>query len=363
VRKLVGAIAGAALAAIAVVLAPVPGAHADDIAPSYQHVWVHYDYMSGYDPTAGKYVSFAPPPAAIQMVVDAFQRHGVILHIDPVHHLIPYHEVVIPDWDPAWAHVTSACTGSDAVSFMALREQYFTPPDGHPWHYAIFAHNVGVPDTVPTGTSCPSDPICGGYMDPTSTGFSALPGLDFVVAFGYIFDSSIPIDVYTWAGTFMHELGHNFGLMHGGVYPGNPQSCMSWKPNYVSVMDYQYQDGIRYSTNGDPNHPTGVRIDYSDEKLLTLNEADLNEPAGVGSVLHPDDIITYCRYGIACTAHAFASGPIDWNLDGNTTDLHAQGDIDNDNNNPNTILYGFDDWGYIHQELQRPPEADGSGQQ
>lgn len=38
------------------------------------------------------------------------------------------------------------------------------------------------------------------------------------------------------AGTLMHELGHTFGLLHGG------NDRVSCKPNYPSVMNYLYQD-------------------------------------------------------------------------------------------------------------------------
>ena len=37
------------------------------------------------------------------------------------------------------------------------------------------------------------------------------------------------------AGTFMHELGHNLGLRHGG---GDNTNC---KPHHLSVMNYAYQ--------------------------------------------------------------------------------------------------------------------------
>lgn len=314
-------------------------------------VYVHYDYMAGYDATIGAYVSFAPPPEAIQTVVDSFRKHGVILHIDPQHNVIPYHEVVIPDWDPRWQNASTSCTGNDAVSFMALRAQYFQPHDNRPWHYAIFVHNAGLPDTAADGNACPADPVCLSHPDPNGSGVSEVPGLNFMVAFGYITDIGNPIDSLMWAGTFMHELGHNLGLRHGGVY-APPQSCLAFKPNYVSVMAYMYQSGIPYSTNGDPTVATGARIDYSDETLLTLNETDLDETAGVGSVLHPNDIIQYCSGFLGCTARAFASGPIDWDLDGTATGLHASADIDNDNGIPNAVLWGFNDWAYVGQFIR-----------
>ena len=39
------------------------------------------------------------------------------------------------------------------------------------------------------------------------------------------------------AGTFMHELGHNLALFHGGFENRNR------KPNYLSVMSYACQMG------------------------------------------------------------------------------------------------------------------------
>jgi hypothetical protein len=324
-------------------------------------VWVHYDYMAGYDSTIATNVNFAPPPEAIQMVVDSFRKHGVILHIDPQHNVIPYHEVVIPDWDPAWQQVSTNCTGNDAVSFMALKAAYFTPKDNRPWHYAIFVHNAGLPDTS-VGSACPGDALCGGFFDPFLSGISETPGFNFMVAFGADVDQGFSISQGRWAGTFMHELGHNFGLRHGGIYADSHESCLTFKPNYVSVMGYSYQNGIAFSTNGNPDFSQAIlagqfRVDYSDETLPTLNEADLNEPAGVGSVQHPNDIVRY--FSGSTFASAFASGPVDWDLDGTATNLNVAVDLDIDNGTPNAALSGFNDWAYIHQFIGIPAYLSG----
>jgi hypothetical protein len=72
-------------------------------------------------------------------------------------------------------------------------------------------------------------------------------------------------------GAFLHELGHNLGLEHGGDEEHN------FKPNYVSIMNYRYRISM---------------FDYSSEELATLNEACLDERVGIGK------------------------GPIDWNKNG-----------------------------------------------
>ena len=46
------------------------------------------------------------------------------------------------------------------------------------------------------------------------------------------------------AGTFMHELGHNLNLAHGGASTlavGSSNYNMNCKPNYLSVMNYARQ--------------------------------------------------------------------------------------------------------------------------
>jgi hypothetical protein len=67
------------------------------------------------------------------------------------------------------------------------------------------------------------------------------------------------------AGTFMHELGHNLGLQHGGNEETN------YKPNYISIMSYTYQFYGLYVDGHD-----GV-LDYSRVSIDGLDEAVLCE--------------------------------------------------------------------------------------
>jgi hypothetical protein len=190
--------------------------------PNRPDVYAKYDYM-----VAATH-SHEPPPAAIQQVVEAYAAHGVVLHIDPLHDAIP--EVQVTTLDPA---PTLACAGPSVVTMQTLRQQYF---GNRKWayHYGVFAHSALQPDSAADGRSCPVDPECLGHPDHTSTGSAELPGNSFIVALGYFVDSGITIGIETWAGTFMHELGHNFGLKHGSLAAPAPQTCMLNKPNYIS---------------------------------------------------------------------------------------------------------------------------------
>src|SRR5262249_35809407 len=81
--------------------------------------------------------------------------------------------------------------------------------------------------------------------DPTSGG-AELPGSDVEVSRGgwNVGQGDMDKDgtsdenvgtIQQQAGTFMHELGHNLNLGHGGGDSTN------FKPNYLSIMSYRYQ--------------------------------------------------------------------------------------------------------------------------
>ena len=92
----------------------------------------------------------------------------------------------------------------------------------------------------------------------TGSGFSDLGGKGTLVTLG-----SWPLAYQTAsakAGTFMHELGHTFALLHGG---GDNDNC---KSNYQSVMNYMFQTKLL--------GPSGV-LDFSSQKLGTLDETRL----------------------------------------------------------------------------------------
>src|SRR5205823_6753560 len=77
------------------------------------------------------------------------------------------------------------------------------------YHYCIFGYSHGL----------------------TSSGGSGeMPGNDFMVTLGR-WIAPAPEDQ---AGAFMHELGHNLGLHHGGG------DDINYKPNYHSVMNYTW---------------------------------------------------------------------------------------------------------------------------
>jgi hypothetical protein len=325
----------------------------------YLNVWVHYDYM------VGPGYSDAPDAAAIQMVVEAFKAHGVTLHIDPQHTAIPAHAVIVPDWESAYASRPgfddSSCTGPGAVRFSDLKAEYFVPSSNHPWHYAVFGEHVftdnaadadNCPVTEENGDAPPLPNMTGdsqlGYLD-VNGGF----GYDFVVTLGFFRAAGVLTDRMV-AGTFMHELGHNLGLQHGGAQDNANTNDFfdNYKPNYISVMNYAFQFGIAYAATPGSTTIAGYRVDYSDVKLPDLDETNLNETVGIQDTAHPTDI-TYGNRDGFCDTRVPALGPVDWNGDSNTTDIHLALDVNCDFG-ALTLLRGFDDWAWIHDHLIPP---------
>lgn len=214
------------------------------------------------------------------------------------------------------------------------------------YHYALFIHDQGT----------------GGF--PGASGISELPQLgdpfganDFIVSLG---GPSWPTDSTghnvgspdQQAATFMHELGHNLNLHHGG---NDEINC---KPNYVSVMSWHYQ------------LPTFISrtVDYSHSVIPQLRENSLSDAAGIGTST-PAGLNT--EYSTPTTNPAMpmivptpTGVSVDWNGNNNFGDTVSQ----NINNRPwwagggcdgggNEVLNGYDDWRNLRYGFTNSPDA------
>jgi hypothetical protein len=114
------------------------------------------------------------------------------------------------------------------------------------FHYTIFAHSL-----FPDNTATP-------LWEDTISGYAEMPGNDLIVSLG-----EWDFTAGEQEGTFMHELGHNLGLDHGGG------DSMNYKPNYLSVMNYTFQM---------PNIVSDRPLDYS-RWVLPLPDNEDNQSA------------------------------------------------------------------------------------
>jgi reprolysin-like metallo-peptidase family M12B len=315
--------------------------------PNRPDIYLKYDYMVA--PTH----SHQPPAKAWDQMRAMFAAHGIALHVTAPASGIAEHQVTTLD-----ANAQPNCAGTDFVTMQQLRAQYFgnlRPA----YHYLVFAHDSSTPGDGSLRMHCPTDALCGGQPLATATGIADVPGANAIVSFGHIVDSGATVSIELWASTMMHELGHNFGLVHGSLAdPGDyVQECMNYKPNYISVMNYNYElnglipaiapgsvTPIACSTDADcgpPKVPRGrcatpgscfctndlgpgnnvcYRPDYAEDNLFNLNETTLDEKVGVGGPGWLEDIVWYYTRG-GTLAGASNGSAIDWNNDGTIANL------------------------------------------
>lgn len=143
---------------------------------------------------------------------------------------------------------TAAASTNCRRRFARNREDIF--------HYVLWAHALGLPRTD-------------GNPGPRNTsGIGDYLGADFMMSLGlWDFATGTP---FMQASTFLHELGHNLGLRHGGL--SDQPNC---KPNYQSVMNYLFQ------VRGLINLQGLAEIGFSKQELKPLNESLLKEGDGL----------------------------------------------------------------------------------
>ncbi|HEX5658496.1 MAG TPA: hypothetical protein VFX59_14940, partial [Polyangiales bacterium] len=255
-------------------------------------VFVEIDHMAGADPAT------LPRKEALDRVVQAFQRRGIAIHFD-------VGDLFAPAFNPALYNlgggneVPFATAVNLAPSDSAIKNLYdikglnMAANRRMVFYYQLF------------GWSQQKDGSGG------SSGVGEMPGNDSIVTlggFGLTANNAAQRNVLTnyQAASIMHELGHNFGLRHGGG------DSLNRKPNYVSVMNYLYSplglptigsvEGDRYYyykstdqklkcpltssltqlTNPPSGDPAKFVIDFSSGNSVNIDEGVLQEAEGLG---------------------------------------------------------------------------------
>lgn len=271
-------------------------------SPLHKDIFVEIDWLivngRSYKPKPG-FTEFVQSIFAAAPVLNPDGYYGIRIHLE-LSQGIRSNRTVIGYMDPP--------NNYNWTEFDAYKNLYFTPSKRGTHHYCLFAKDYG--DT--TGRATGSSGISRNGVANFNAGAS-----DFLVTLGsdYWFNYPNPGKYkYTQAGTFVHELGHNLGLRHGGP------DHINNKPNLLSLMNYAFQDvGIPYTRRD------GVRFrifDYSRFYLPALNENNLNETRGLGPFA--SDI--YGVYGTAWYVYRNgefngtltwdATSSVDWNKDG-----------------------------------------------
>jgi len=358
----------------------------------------------------------APSAAALNTVRTAFSNHGVILtfyndplvggtadalteHIDP---LLNHTDSIVSFETGAQLAASPECAGPGGVSFYDIKSAHFPSRLAPVYHYAVFSHYSMCDESQYVGVSCVDDPDCQA-IDPSWTcdngrcsgashcaacfavkgtpprsGASGVAenddfqgGNDLIVSLGPLVDQGLPVTDTIAAGTFMHELGHNLSLTHGGGTGGT--SGELYKPNYVSIMGYSYNlTGIGMTSSPEAFLTSTIdpsvarRIDYSDRVLPTLFEYNLGESVGIGGPPTSTDVaVFYANFGTCKVYAPTNASPVDWDIappvndmgqclpytepppysdSGISTDISANGFL--------TALTGWSDWDHLNYKFQ-----------
>src|SRR5262249_37776824 len=199
---------------------------------------------------------------------------------DSYHYAVFAHALGLPEWGLEGGSLASVAASGNTVTFTTSRahgliagdrvtiSDAITNPSLNGTYFVQVASDNSF--TVQTQTPTANNPIYTQSTDPglsvasgriyTTSGISDIGGADSVIALG-LWGAPGQTDQVE-AGTFMHELGHSNGLTHGGLYYDTPGSYVptlepNCKPNYQSVMNYQFQ--IDLLDNG--------VLDYSEQAL------------------------------------------------------------------------------------------------
>ncbi|MBZ5659992.1 MAG: hypothetical protein LAO08_06245 [Acidobacteriia bacterium] len=264
--------------------------------PGQEDIFIQMDWMNGADGHL-----HIPKLGALDMVAKAFIAHGIHLHFDVGSNYqtgtASPDEIVPAAYAKGGTPISETpplvCTPSQTVTcsysepyavlgwkkgFLAVKNGFpvlkFAPIFSHTrkdiFHEILMAHAMAGPfdaNGKPTTT------------DPSSvSGVADRPGGDVMITLG-LWNADDPPGcdptttcvnqtgtVLEQAGTIMHELGHNLGLSHGGVY--RVPNCMA---DYPSVMNYLYQTHGLTDANGNE------QVDYSYGLLPALYESMLSE--------------------------------------------------------------------------------------
>jgi len=152
-------------------------------------------------------------------------------------------------------------------------------------------------------------------------------------------DISPELARYHYSVSLFHELGHAFGLGHGGAILGVGWDNNNYKPNYPSIMNYRYQHCGVDIQDGIPV------MDLSRGKLrVPLYETALDESAGMGDL--PSKHLLECLGLRSLENQAFPSN-VDWNDDGFLGEGPISRDL-NDNGELDARAHtDHDDWGKL----------------
>ena len=231
----------------------LPGMGAD---PCSKDVFVQYDYEAGT----------RIPNRSIQGAINTFQDHRVTLHVESNQR--PH--------SGTSNSMTSTLKADNASYQTDSNGDYFFDPKRNWTHYYAYSHHRDGRSS--TWNHVTIDYYWGNWNCPPNV---SNPQTNSQCQQGRR-------SAWDLQYRFVHELGHDMGLGHGGrsgslqqktngdlVYYEGGWDNQNNKPHYLSIMNYRYNRGnLCYNPS---NNSFVGDLDFQDEGLPTLDETDLDE--------------------------------------------------------------------------------------
>ena len=246
-------------------------------------------------------------------------------------HLVIDSSGTVPHWQTVGFNAADNATLGTANYSTLKAANFDNAVRDEIYHYAIWA------DAQP-----------GGYSGISDVNFSVGCGDDFLVTFDN-FSASFQT-MRSQVETLVHEFGHNLGQKHGG------DNHSQYKPNYWGIMTYTWQLRTGWANAWRVNHPTCTAMYY-----LTAGAVETN-----GALPATFNAFTDYSDGMAATLventnslrepDGVCGRPIDWNGDGDTTDVNINEDVDQNGSSTDTVR-DFANWRALSY---KGPHSDGT---
>ncbi len=292
----------------------LPTLGSDPLRPD---VFVEIDVMQGLanPPIASTATAAGVFQASQQMyaaapVLNPLTDSGVALTIDATGTLA----------NTATLHFGNIIPGNGtSTDFATIRNANFTAARDDIYHYAIWG-----------------DAMVGGFSGVSDVDFGGSEvGDDFLVSFdnfGVTFQT-----LRSQVETFVHELGHNLSLRHGGV------THRTFNPQYWSAMSYTWQLRSGQGNAARRNRVTCAPIYWANATATEPNGAAPANPNAITDYSHGMGPTIVENNNSLQEATGVCGFPVDWNNDGDTTDTNLSTNA-NDQGTSNETLIDVSNW-------------------
>ncbi len=285
--------------------------------PFRADVYVEVDVMQGLA---------NPPIAATATTPGAFQAAQQMFAAAPV--LNPFTDAGIRLTIDATGSIANTSTlhfgtiisgNGTSTDFATIRNANFTAARDDIYHYAIWG-----------------DALVGGFSGVSDVDFGGSEvGDDFLVSFDNF--SNAFQTLRSQVETFVHELGHNLSLRHGGV------THRQFNPQYWSAMSYTWQLRSGRSNATRRNRVTCAPIYWANAAATEPNGAAPANPNAIVDYSHGMGPIIVENNNSLQEPNGVCGSPVDWNNDGDTTDTNLSVNA-NDQGGANETLVDVSNW-------------------